>query len=57
MLQTNETSLPSIRLHAGWLKIDVGALSDAREGTWFPVAAAAPAIPFATDVTGGAASI
>ncbi|KAI7845267.1 hypothetical protein COHA_001309 [Chlorella ohadii] len=41
----------------GWLKIDVGALSDAREGTWFPVAAAAPAIPFATDVTGGAASI
>ena len=41
---------------AGWLKIDVGALSDAQQGTYFPVAAAAPEVPFATDVTGGAAA-
>lgn len=38
---------------AGWMKIDVAALSDAREGTWFPVAAAAPQVPFASDVTAG----
>lgn len=44
------------RCPAGWLKIDVAALSDAQQGTYFPVSFAAPQIPFATDVTRGAAS-
>lgn len=35
------------------MKIDVAALSDVREGTWFPVGAAAPQGSFATDVTAG----
>lgn len=38
------------------MKIDVAALSDAREGTWFPVAGAAPQTAFATDVTAGGAA-
>lgn len=41
---------------AGWLKIDVAALSDAQTGTFFPLTTAAPEIPFATDVTNVAAA-
>lgn len=38
------------------MKVDVAALADAPEGTWFPVGAAAPAAPFAVDVSRGASA-
>lgn len=34
-----------------WMKVDVAALADAKEGTWFPVGAAR--VPWAVDVTRG----